>query len=113
MPAIFGALLLAGVPASASGQEAITPTVGVTPSSSVITTAQALTVGVAVTGGSGDPIPTGTVTLTSGSYASNTPVWSSSNNSTAFIGDSLSAGPGARTILRSPSAITGHIRFLG
>jgi hypothetical protein len=94
IPAVFGVLLPARVPAAASGQEANTPTVVVTPSSSIITTAQPLTVGVAVTGGSGVPAPTGTVTLTSGSYTSNPPVWSSSNNSTAFVGDSLTAGPG-------------------
>jgi hypothetical protein len=42
----------------------------VTPSSSSITTAQPLTVTVAVSGGAGIPIPAGTVTLTSGSYTS-------------------------------------------
>jgi hypothetical protein len=48
----------------------ITPTVTLTPAFSSITTAQALTVTIAVNGGSGNPAPTGTVTLTSGSYTS-------------------------------------------
>jgi hypothetical protein len=49
---------------------AITPTVTVTPSSSAITSAQPLTVTVSVNGGSGNAVPTGTVTLASGTYAS-------------------------------------------
>jgi hypothetical protein len=44
-----------------------TPTVTVTPSSSSITTTQSLTVTIGV---SGNPMPTGSVTLTSGSYTS-------------------------------------------
>ena len=47
-----------------------TPTVTVTPSSSSITTAQGLSVTVAVVGTAGGATPTGTVTLTSGSYTS-------------------------------------------
>jgi len=46
------------------------PTVVVTPSALSITTAQALDVAVAVGGGGGLGAPTGTVTLTSGNYAS-------------------------------------------
>jgi len=49
---------------------AITPTVTVTPGASSITTLQPLSVTVTVNGGSGNPIPTGAVTLTSGSYSS-------------------------------------------
>jgi hypothetical protein len=41
----------------------ITPTVTVTPSPSSITTAQTLSATVAVSGGSGNPIPTGSITL--------------------------------------------------
>jgi hypothetical protein len=48
----------------------ITPTVTVTPAFLSITTTQQLTVTVAVNGGSSNPAPTGTVTLTSGSYTS-------------------------------------------
>ena len=47
-----------------------TPTVTVTPGASSITTAQSLTVTIGVSGGSGNPTPTGSVTLSSGSYIS-------------------------------------------
>ena len=47
-----------------------TPTVSVTLSSSSITTAQALTVSVTVSGGSGNATPAGSVTLTCGSFRS-------------------------------------------
>jgi subtilase family serine protease len=49
-----------------------TPTVTVTPSPSSITTAQALNVAVTVSGGAGNPIPTGVITLTSGTYTAAT-----------------------------------------
>jgi sugar lactone lactonase YvrE len=48
----------------------VTPTVTVTPSASSITTNQALTVTVVVNGGSGNPAPSGTVILSSGTYTS-------------------------------------------
>jgi hypothetical protein len=48
----------------------LSATVTVTPSSPGITTAQSLTVTVGVNGGSGNPTPTGSVTLASGSYSS-------------------------------------------
>jgi len=48
----------------------ITPTVTVIPTSSNIDSAQAFTVTVTVSGGSGNPAPTGSVTLTSGAYTS-------------------------------------------
>ena len=48
----------------------LTPTVTVTPASSTITTMQALSVTVVVSGGGSNPTPTGSVVLTSGSYSS-------------------------------------------
>ncbi|MFP5226749.1 MAG: FG-GAP-like repeat-containing protein [Acidobacteriota bacterium] len=48
----------------------LTPTVSVTPSAASITAAQALTVTVAVGGGTGNPLPTGSVVLSSGSFTS-------------------------------------------
>ncbi|MGO8934361.1 MAG: InlB B-repeat-containing protein [Terracidiphilus sp.] len=48
----------------------ILPTVTVTPGSSAITTLQPLTATVGVSGGAGNPPPTGSVTLTSGTYTS-------------------------------------------
>ena len=46
------------------------PTVTVAPSATSIDTVQALTVTVALSGGTGNPVPTGAVTLASGSYTS-------------------------------------------
>ena len=57
-------------PALAMWVPYLTPAVTVTPSSTGITTAQALTVTVGVSGGAGNPTPAGSVTLTGGSYAS-------------------------------------------
>jgi len=48
----------------------ITPTVTVSPSPSSITSTQALTITVTISGGSGHPVPTGSVTLTGGGYTS-------------------------------------------
>jgi len=47
-----------------------TPTVTVTPSTNSITTTQVLSVTVAVSGGTGNPTATGSVTLSGGSYTS-------------------------------------------
>lgn len=47
-----------------------TPTITVTPASPAVTSAQSLSVSVAVSGGTGDPAPTGSVILSSGAYAS-------------------------------------------
>jgi hypothetical protein len=61
---------------AASGTAATTvavnaaPTVTVTPGASSVGTAQALAVTVAVSGGAGTPVPTGSVILSSGTYAS-------------------------------------------
>ncbi|MGA7258864.1 MAG: Ig-like domain repeat protein [Terracidiphilus sp.] len=59
-----------GTAASAVTVAAFAPTVTVSPGASSITTAQALSVTVTVSGGTGDPIPTGSVTLSSGKYTS-------------------------------------------
>ena len=56
--------------ASTSVAVSTTPTVTVTPGASSIGATQALAVVVAVTGGAGNPVPTGTVILSSGSYTS-------------------------------------------
>ena len=52
----------------------VAPNISVTPSSSTLTWAQsqsqALSVAMVTTGGTGNPVPTGTVTLTTGSYSS-------------------------------------------
>ena len=69
LPGYFSASGSASVMVGAAGQKE-TPAMAVTPSASSITSVQALTVTVTIGGRIGMPAPTGTVTLTSGSYAS-------------------------------------------
>jgi trimeric autotransporter adhesin len=68
-----------------------TPTVTVTPSSGNVSTGQALTVMVTVSGVSG-VTPTGSVTLTSGSYSSATTMLSNGSATIAIPAGSLAAG---------------------
>jgi hypothetical protein len=67
-------------------------TVSVTPSSSSITTAQSLTVTVEVSGVSGNPTPTGSVTLTIGSYSSLPAMLSSGSATIAVSPGQLAVG---------------------
>ena len=71
---------------------AITPTVMVTLGTSSITTLQPLSVTVTVNGGSGNPTPTGAVTLTSGSYTSTPATLSSSSAMVTIPAGSLVVG---------------------
>ena len=73
----------------------VAPAITVTPSATSITTAQTLSVMVAVNGGAGDPNPTGSVTLASGNYSAQQTL---ANGTTTF---SLAAGSlpvGANTL---------------
>jgi hypothetical protein len=67
IPAVTQSIGLSGTGVAAA---LITPTVTMTPGQSSINSAQSLSVGVAVSGGSGNPIPTGSVTLSGGGYTS-------------------------------------------
>ena len=78
-----------------------TPTVTVSPAASSITTAQALSVLVAV---SGDPVPTGTVTLGSGSYASSTTPLSSGEATIIIPAGALAVGNDTLTAAYAPDA---------
>ncbi len=62
----------------------LTPAVVVTPTPANLTTVQTLSVAVAVNGGSGNPAPTGTVNLASGSYSS-APIALSNGNATINV----------------------------
>jgi hypothetical protein len=84
--------------ASVTVKSPATPTVMVTPSSSSITTIQAFTVTVVVNGASGNPTPTGTVTLTSGSYASSAATLSNGSATIAVPAGSLAIGTNALTV---------------
>jgi pimeloyl-ACP methyl ester carboxylesterase len=82
---------------SSSGATSVTvaklaPTVSEIPSSSSITTAQALTVTIGVNGGTGNPTPTGSVTLSSGSYASPATILSGGSATISIPANSLATG---------------------
>jgi uncharacterized membrane protein len=80
------------------------PIVTATLSTSNIKTTQPLTVTVAVNGGSGNPTPTGSVKLTSGSYTS-TPATLSNGNATINIAAGLLApGSDALTVSYTPDS---------
>ncbi|MGA2887460.1 MAG: FG-GAP-like repeat-containing protein [Terracidiphilus sp.] len=79
------------------------PTISITPSSFDITTAQTLTVTVVVGGGSSNPIPTGLVTLTSGSYSAQQTLASGSATFNLAAG-TLPLGSDALTATYTPDA---------
>ena len=80
---------VASTPLTVSG---VVPTMTVTPGATSITTAQALIVTVTVNGGAGNPVPTGNVTLTGGSYVSAAVALNSGSATINIPADSLSVG---------------------
>jgi pseudomonalisin len=79
----------------------VMPAVVVTPSSSTITTAQSLQVNVTV---NGNPIPTGTVVLTSGSYSSSAVALINGTASIAIAAGALPAGTDTLSATYTPDA---------
>ena len=91
--------------ASGSGSIVVTtvkPGVTVTPSSGTINPSQPLSVNVALSGGSGAPVPTGSVTLTSGSYTSATTTLSAGGATLIIPAGSLALGADTLTIAYTP-----------
>jgi len=82
----------------------ITPTVAATPSATSITPFQAVTVAVSVSGGTGNPTPTGTIALTSGTYASSATTLGGGNATIDIPAGSLSAGSDILTVKYTPDA---------
>ena len=82
----------------------ITPTVTVQPSSSSVTTAQTLSVTMSVTGGSGNPAPTGSVTLSSGTYTSAATPLSSGSAIINIPAGKLTAGSDTLTVTYTPDS---------
>ncbi len=82
----------------------ITPAVSVTPSSSSITAAQALTVTITVAGGGGKPVPTGSVTLSSGSYVSSAATLTGGTATINIPAGALAAGTDALTAAYTPDS---------
>jgi hypothetical protein len=74
----------------------VAPYISATPSSSYLTPAQAqsqaLPVAIVVTGGTGNPVPTGTVTLTTGSYSSAATALSGGNATITIPPGTLTTG---------------------
>ena len=87
----------------------IAPTVTVTPSLTVIGTTQPLSVTVAVSGGSGNPEPTGSVTLTSGSYTSTAATLSGGSATITVPGGSLAAGSDTLKAAYTPDSASSSI----
>ncbi|MDR3726929.1 MAG: protease pro-enzyme activation domain-containing protein [Terracidiphilus sp.] len=87
----------------------ITPTMTVTPSSSSITSAQGLTVVIAVNGGSGNQTPTGTVTLSSGSYTSAAATLTSGSATVNVLAGMLAVGNDTLTVSYTPDATSTSI----
>jgi hypothetical protein len=82
----------ATVTANYTAPSKINPTVTVTPSALTITTTQALPVTVAVSGGTSNPTPTGSVTLSSGTYTSAATALSSGSAQINIPAGSLATG---------------------
>ncbi|HEX4007358.1 MAG TPA: FG-GAP-like repeat-containing protein [Acidobacteriaceae bacterium] len=80
----------------------LSPTVTVTPSAVAITTAQPLSVMVAVSGGSGNPTPTGSVVLSSGSYTSSAGTLSGGSATIAVPAGSLTTGSDTLAVAYTP-----------
>lgn len=81
-----------------------TPIVTVTPSSSTVVTVQPLPVKIAVIGPTGQPAPTGTVTLTSGTYTSAAATLSSGGVTLNISAGSLATGSDTLTATYAPDA---------
>ena len=96
---------------AASGQvsQLVTPAVTVAPSTSSITTLQALSVTVTVSGGSGNPTPTGAVTLTGGGYSSVATTLSGGSATINIPANTLSAGSYTFTASYTPDTTSSPI----
>ena len=85
------------------------PTLVVTPSQSSITTAQPLTVSVAVSGGTGKSVPSGTITLASGGYTSVAAPLSSGSATINIPAGSLLTGTDTLTVTYTPDSASANI----
>jgi Glycoside hydrolase family 44/Divergent InlB B-repeat domain len=81
-----------------------TPAVTVTPASPTITTAQSLSVTVAVSDGGGNPTPTGSVTLSSGSYSSSATTLANGSAQITIPANTLTVGNDTLTASYTPDS---------
>jgi hypothetical protein len=91
----------------------LTPTVRVSPSSSSVSTDQALSVTVTVAGGTGNPVPTGSVTLSSTSYSSGATTLSNGSATVNIPAGSLSLGNDTLTANYAPDAASSTLYTSG
>ncbi len=87
----------------------INPTVTVTPASSSVATGQALSVSVVVNGGTGNPTPTGAVTLTSGAFTSTATPLAGGSATINIPAGSLTAGNDTLTANYTPDATSASV----
>ena len=87
----------------------ITPAVALTLSASNITTAQPLSLTVAVNGGTGNQAPTGTVTLTSTGYSSGPTALTNGGASISVLADALQVGVDGLTVSYTPDSVSSSI----
>ncbi|MGD0941100.1 MAG: hypothetical protein ABR905_15455 [Terracidiphilus sp.] len=87
----------------------ITPTVTVTPSATSVARSQPLMVTVAVSGGTGNPEPTGSVTLTSGTYTSAATTLTGGSAQIDIPAGSLTDGSDTLTATYTPDAASSTI----
>ncbi len=97
------------VTAAYAAQTLMTPTVTVTPSPGSITTAQSLSVAVSVSGATGNPTPTGSIVLTSGSYTSAATTLSAGNATIMVSAGSLALGTDTLTATYTPDSASSSI----
>jgi len=84
-------------------------TVGLTPSATNITTAQALTVTVTATGANGEPLPSGTIAFASGSYNLGTATLSGGSASVNIPPGALAAGTDTILATYTPDSASAKI----
>jgi subtilase family serine protease len=87
----------------AASSSTITPTVNVTPGATTITIAESLTVSITVSS-TGNPTPTGSVTLTSGTYTSSAATLSSGAASIIVPAGSLAQGTDTLSVSYTPDS---------
>lgn len=91
--------------------QSIKPTITMVPSLSILTSAQPLMVTIAVSSGTGGPVPTGLLTLSSGTYTAQQNLASGSASFSLPAG-SLPAGTDTITALYTPDA-SGAVDYIG
>ncbi len=91
----------------------VVPTLSVTPATQTISPVQSLVVTVAVSGGAGAPVATGSVMLTSGSYTSAAAALASGSASITIPAGTLPAGSNALTASYTPDAASSSIYSAG